>query len=102
MASSLRVAVEPLSECVYFRSQMVYRWFMIGAAYSVVRQVHTVNTSWAIISCFFFVILIGVIGCLQATEALKVLGEFGEPLAGRLCTYDSQDGSFYTVRLRPR
>ncbi|CAM9992315.1 unnamed protein product, partial [Laminaria digitata] len=44
----------------------------------------------------------GVIGCLQATEALKVLGEFGEPLTGRLCTYDSQDGSFYTVRLRPR
>eukprot|EP00904_Undaria_pinnatifida_P002240 jgi/Undpi1/12016/HiC_scaffold_4.g01715.m1 len=44
----------------------------------------------------------GVIGCLQATEALKVLGEFGEPLTGRLCTYDSQDGSFYTVRLRAR
>ncbi|CAM9914071.1 unnamed protein product [Ectocarpus sp. 6 AP-2014] len=44
----------------------------------------------------------GVIGCLQATEALKVLGEFGSPLVGRLCTYDGQDGSFYTVRLRPR
>lgn len=44
----------------------------------------------------------GVIGCLQATEALKVLGEFGSPLVGRLCTYDAQDGSFYTVRLRPR
>lgn len=46
--------------------------------------------------------LTGVIGCLQATEALKVLGEFGSPLVGRLCTYDGQDGSFYTVRLRPR
>ncbi|CAN0215713.1 unnamed protein product [Pylaiella littoralis] len=44
----------------------------------------------------------GVIGCLQATEALKVLGEFGCPLVGRLCTYDAQDGSFYTIRLRPR
>ncbi|CAM9325235.1 unnamed protein product [Ascophyllum nodosum] len=44
----------------------------------------------------------GVIGCLQATEALKVLGEFGEPLSGRLCTFDAQDGSFYTIRLRPR
>ncbi|CAB1096216.1 unnamed protein product [Ectocarpus sp. CCAP 1310/34] len=44
----------------------------------------------------------GVIGCLQATEALKVLGGFGSPLVGRLCTYDGQDGSFYTVRLRPR
>eukprot|EP00903_Cladosiphon_okamuranus_P012366 g11591.t1 len=44
----------------------------------------------------------GVMGCLQATEALKVLGEFGSPLVGRLCTYDSQDGSFYSVRLRPR
>ncbi|CAM9461122.1 unnamed protein product, partial [Hapterophycus canaliculatus] len=44
----------------------------------------------------------GVIGCLQATEALKVLGDFGSPLVGRLCTYDAQDGSFYTVRLRPR
>ncbi|CAN0022423.1 unnamed protein product, partial [Sphacelaria rigidula] len=47
-------------------------------------------------------VLAGVIGCLQATESLKVLGEFGEPLSGKMCTYDAQDGSFYQVRLRPR
>lgn len=49
-----------------------------------------------------FVFASGVIGCLQATEALKILGEFAEPLVGKLCTYDAQDGSFYAVRLRPR
>ncbi|CAM9353760.1 unnamed protein product [Discosporangium mesarthrocarpum] len=44
----------------------------------------------------------GVIGCLQATEALKVLGGFGTPLSQKLCMYDAQNGSFYAVKLPPR
>eukprot|EP01084_Bolivina_argentea_P201015 343644_1 len=41
----------------------------------------------------------GVIGTLQAVETLKVLGGFGEPLVGRLCTYEALTGRFYTVKL---
>ncbi|MCX7807070.1 MAG: molybdopterin-synthase adenylyltransferase MoeB [Deltaproteobacteria bacterium] len=45
-------------------------------------------------------ILPGVIGTLQATEALKILLGKGEPLVGRLLTYDSLKMSFRILRLR--
>ena len=38
--------------------------------------------------------LVGVIGSLQALEAFKVLAHTGEPLIGRLLTYDARSGSF--------
>ncbi len=45
-------------------------------------------------------VLPGVIGTIQATEALKlILGE-GEPLVGRLLLYDALEMSFDEVRLR--
>jgi molybdopterin/thiamine biosynthesis adenylyltransferase/rhodanese-related sulfurtransferase len=45
-------------------------------------------------------ILPGVIGLLQATEAIKVLLNRGEPLVGRLLTYDSLKMKFRELRLR--
>jgi sulfur-carrier protein adenylyltransferase/sulfurtransferase len=42
----------------------------------------------------------GVIGLLQATEALKLLLGTGAPLVGRLLTYDALAGSFREVQLR--
>jgi sulfur-carrier protein adenylyltransferase/sulfurtransferase len=45
-------------------------------------------------------VLPGVIGTLQATEALKLLMGIGEPLVGRYVLYDALDGSFREVRLR--
>jgi len=42
----------------------------------------------------------GVMGLLQATEALKVLLDIGESLAGRLLIYDALDGSFQELQLR--
>lgn len=46
----------------------------------------------------------GVIGTLQAVEAIKVLCGIGTPLAGTLMAYDalSGDAPFYTVQLPPR
>ena len=46
-------------------------------------------------------ILPGVIGVLQATEAIKLLLGQGDPLVGRLLTYDSLRMTFRTLRLRP-
>lgn len=42
----------------------------------------------------------GVIGLLQATEALKLLAGFGEPLIGRLLTYDALNMRVREVKLR--
>lgn len=44
----------------------------------------------------------GVIGCLQAMEAIKVLTGAGQALSRRLCLYDGLQGEFHTIRLPPR
>ncbi|HEV8053892.1 MAG TPA: molybdopterin-synthase adenylyltransferase MoeB [Candidatus Limnocylindrales bacterium] len=42
----------------------------------------------------------GVMGLLQATEAIKLLLGIGESLAGRLLMYDALDGTFGELQLR--
>lgn len=42
----------------------------------------------------------GLMGCIQATEAIKVLLDFGEPLDGRLLLVDARSMECQTVRLR--
>ena len=42
----------------------------------------------------------GVIGCIQATEVLKLLTGIGDPLAGRLLLYDGEFMEFSEVRVR--
>ena len=42
----------------------------------------------------------GLIGVVQATEAVKLLLGKGEPLIGRLLTYDALGMRFREVRLR--
>ena len=42
----------------------------------------------------------GVIGLVQATEAVKLLLGIGDPLIGRLLTYDALGMRFREVRLR--
>jgi molybdopterin/thiamine biosynthesis adenylyltransferase/rhodanese-related sulfurtransferase len=45
-------------------------------------------------------ILPGIIGVVQATEAIKLLLGVGNPLVGRLLTYDSLGMTFRTLKLR--
>ncbi len=45
--------------------------------------------------------LLGVIGSLMAGEALKILGNVGEPLEGQLLTYDFMSARFRRIGLRP-
>jgi adenylyltransferase/sulfurtransferase len=45
-------------------------------------------------------VLPGIIGVVQATEAIKVLLGIGEPLIGRLLTYDALGMRFREVKLR--
>ncbi len=45
-------------------------------------------------------ILPGVVGLLQATEAIKLILGIGDPLVGRLLTYDSLKMKFRELRLR--
>ena len=44
--------------------------------------------------------LCGVIGSLQALEAIKILVGMGEPLMGRLLTYDALSQSFSTMAIQ--
>jgi molybdopterin/thiamine biosynthesis adenylyltransferase/rhodanese-related sulfurtransferase len=45
-------------------------------------------------------VLPGIIGSIQAIETIKLLLQLGEPLVGRLLTYDSMDESFRTFKVR--
>jgi len=45
-------------------------------------------------------VLPGLIGTLQATEAIKIILGRGEPLVGRLLTYDSLKMQFRSLKLR--
>ena len=42
----------------------------------------------------------GIVGCLQANEALKLIVGYGQPLNGRLLTFDAQSTSFAEVKVR--
>lgn len=44
--------------------------------------------------------LVGIIGSVQAMEALKVLADLGEPLVGRLLLLDSRHMDWRTLKLR--
>jgi rhodanese-related sulfurtransferase len=46
-------------------------------------------------------VLPGVIGSLQATEAIKLLADIGEPPIGKLLHYDALASQFRTFNLRP-
>jgi sulfur-carrier protein adenylyltransferase/sulfurtransferase len=45
-------------------------------------------------------VLPGIIGSIQALEAIKLLLDLGDPLIGRLLTYDALEESFRTFKLR--
>ncbi|MGC8466121.1 MAG: molybdopterin-synthase adenylyltransferase MoeB [Acidimicrobiales bacterium] len=49
-------------------------------------------------------VLPGIIGSIQAMEAIKILLDLGDTLAGRLLTYDALEESFrsYTMRRDPK
>ncbi len=44
-------------------------------------------------------VLPGIIGSLQAMEAIKLILDIGEPLVGSLLTYDALDEHFQTLRI---
>jgi molybdopterin/thiamine biosynthesis adenylyltransferase/rhodanese-related sulfurtransferase len=46
-------------------------------------------------------VLPGIVGSIQALEALKLLLDLGEPLIGRILSIDTTDMSFRTFNLRP-
>ncbi|MDH4553798.1 molybdopterin-synthase adenylyltransferase MoeB [Pseudomonas sp. BN417] len=44
--------------------------------------------------------LVGLVGCLQALEALKLLAGFGEPMVGRLLLVDALGSRFRELRVK--
>ncbi|WP_394204293.1 molybdopterin-synthase adenylyltransferase MoeB [Shewanella waksmanii] len=43
--------------------------------------------------------VVGMIGCLQATEAIKVIAQMGQPLAGRILMIDTMTMEFRQMKL---
>jgi len=46
-------------------------------------------------------VLPGIVGSLQAVEAIKLILDLGDPLIGRLLAYDSLEQSFREFKVRP-
>jgi adenylyltransferase/sulfurtransferase len=44
--------------------------------------------------------LVGIIGAMQATEALKIMAAYGEPLDGRLLVLDVRSMEWRTLALK--
>lgn len=42
----------------------------------------------------------GIIGSIQCNEALKLIVGYGDPLVGRLLTFDAQGTKFQEVKVR--
>jgi molybdopterin/thiamine biosynthesis adenylyltransferase len=42
----------------------------------------------------------GMVGCLGAMEAIKIIAQFGETLAGKLCTCNLRDMTFRTLSIQ--
>jgi sulfur-carrier protein adenylyltransferase/sulfurtransferase len=47
-----------------------------------------------------FGVLPGIVGCIQATEAVKLITGKGDPLIGRLLIFDALEMDFQTVKVR--
>ena len=45
-------------------------------------------------------VLPGIVGSIQALEAIKLLLDLGDPLVGRLLAYDALEQSFRTFKVR--
>ena len=46
-------------------------------------------------------VLPGIIGSMQALEAIKLILDFGDPLIGRLLAFDATEMSFSEFRIKP-
>lgn len=44
--------------------------------------------------------LVGIVGSMQAAEAIKVLGQFGEPMVGRMLCLDALSMQWQTIRFK--
>jgi adenylyltransferase/sulfurtransferase len=45
-------------------------------------------------------VLAGIIGCMQASEVIKVIGQLGSPLSGRLIVFDSYTFEMTELKIR--
>jgi molybdopterin/thiamine biosynthesis adenylyltransferase len=45
-------------------------------------------------------VLPGIVGCIQAVEAMKIILGLGDPLIGRLLAFDALEMSFREYKLR--
>ncbi|MEY8877444.1 MAG: ThiF family adenylyltransferase [Leptothrix sp. (in: b-proteobacteria)] len=77
-------------------------WDSRGAAHPCYACVFPAESTFEEVRCAtmgVFAPLVGIIGTMQAAEALKLLGGFGESMAGRLQMLDARSMSWTEIRV---
>jgi molybdopterin/thiamine biosynthesis adenylyltransferase len=92
---------KPLVECAMFELEAHITSFKPGVTGCLQCLYPEKPDYWQ--RCFpVFGAVSGMVGCLGAMEAIKIIAGLGEPLYGRLLTCDLKSMKFNQVRLRPR
>lgn len=75
--------------------------FITQGLYSLPAQLYKWRMTYfmSISIIFFFISVPGIIGCLQALEAIKLASSVGVSLSGRMLLFDALSARIRTVRL---
>jgi molybdopterin-synthase adenylyltransferase len=93
------VAGKPMVECAMYELEAQITTILPGRT-ACLRCMHPgVPPEWKREFPVFGAVSASV-GCMAAMEAIKLIAGFGEPLAGRLLTYDLRDMTFRTLKVR--
>lgn len=46
--------------------------------------------------------VVGILGSMQALEAIKIIMQIGQPISGRLMTFDGKTGRWHSFNLPKR
>ncbi len=90
---------KPMVECAVYELEAHLTTILPGESACLRCLYPDPSTSWTRRFPIFGAVS-GSLGGMAALEAIKVIAGFGQPLVGRLLTYDLKDFSFRTLRVR--
>jgi len=91
---------KPMVECAMFELQARLTTFLPGQTPCLACLYRETPSSWSRQFPVFGAVS-GMIGCMAAMEAIKVLSGLGQPLAGRMLACDLRTMDFRILKIRP-
>jgi molybdopterin/thiamine biosynthesis adenylyltransferase len=92
---------KPLIDCAMYELEIQLTTVLPGRTPCLACLYPEPPTAWRRVFPVFGAVA-GVVGCLGATEAIKLLSGLGEPLAGKMLLGDLHTLSFRKITLQPR